>query len=151
MEIGQLLQENDSKNTLIILLGMSKAFGAVNRTLLCATLYKKCLPVHMFQQIAHGHQNTIRRCKEMGTYGTPVRNNIGIFRGEALSAILFIIYLDGVEKDYHSLGDKAGLPRRSAVQQTQENRNKIHSPPAKRNASRKTTPERQHKNKTTDP
>ena len=62
----------------------------------------------------------------MGGYGTPVNNNVGVFQGETLSALLFIIYLDGVMQDYQSLNEKARIPRRITIRQERENRNKIH-------------------------
>ena len=41
--------------------------------------------------------------KQKGTYGTPGNNNIGVFRGSAISALLFIIYLDDMMEDYEAL------------------------------------------------
>ena len=77
MEIEQLLQENRPENALIALMGLAQAFGAVNSALLWATLYRKVLSIPLIQQIAQGRQNSTLRCKEMGVYGKPVRNNVG--------------------------------------------------------------------------
>ena len=132
MEIDQL-QENDSRNTLIILTGQPEAFCAVNRTLLWAAMYKIGIPIKAIQKIAQGRQNTTPRCKEMGTYGEPIKNNVGggdLFQRAALRAMLFIIYLDDMMEDYQSLNDKEGIPRRLEIQPTHVHRNKIilHNP-----------------------
>ena len=42
----------------ILLMDLSKAFGAINRTLLWTTLYKKGLPEEMIKQIRRGHIGT---------------------------------------------------------------------------------------------
>ena len=60
-------------------MGLSNAFGDVNRTLLWDTLYKRA-PIPTIQQIAQGHQNTKLGCGEMGAYGKDVENNIGVFQ-----------------------------------------------------------------------
>ena len=81
------------------MMGISSAFGAVNRKLQRATTYKRGIPLKATHQISQGRQNTTLRCKEMENYGHPIGENGGVFRGEALIAILIIIYLDGATQD----------------------------------------------------
>ena len=49
---------NANHDAKILLMGLSKAFGAINRTLLWATLYKKGMPIDMIKHIRQGHQDT---------------------------------------------------------------------------------------------
>ena len=80
-------------------MGLSKAFDAINRTQLWATLYKKGLRLETIVQIRQGHQNTQLCAKNQGKYGPLAKNNVGVFQGSALSAPLYIIYLDDVMQD----------------------------------------------------
>ena len=104
----------DSAN--IVLMGLSKAFGSVNRRILWETLYKTGLPIPTIKHIMHGHQSTTPRCNDNGTYGTPVINNVGVFQGSALSALLFIIYLEDMMQDYQAMRDYLQLPKRMTAQ-----------------------------------
>ena len=104
------------ENMAIILMDIAKAFGDVNRVLLWATLYKCGIPITAIQHIRGGLPKTILRHKENRTYGTPITNNVGVFQGSAISALLFIIYLDDVMQDYQAMNDNAQLPRRPTIQ-----------------------------------
>ena len=105
-----------TSNLTLVLMDLSKAFDCANRTLLWNAIYKKGLPIPMIQHIRQGHQNTTLRRKDNGEYGLPVKNNVGVFQGSALSALLFIIYLDEVIQDYQALNDEAKLPQRHTIQ-----------------------------------
>ena len=87
----------------IILMDLSKAFDTINRPLLWTALYKKGIPIEMIKQIWRGHQNTQLMAKTNNQYGPKVINNVGVFQGSAISALLFIIYLDDVMGDYNAL------------------------------------------------
>ena len=50
--------ESANRDAKILLMGISKAFGAINRTLLWTTLYKKGIPIDMTKHIRQGHQDT---------------------------------------------------------------------------------------------
>ena len=87
----------------LLLMGLPNAFDTINRTLLWATLYKKGLPIDMTLHIRRGHKQTKLMAKTQGQYGELVDNNAGVFQGSAISALLFIIYLDDMMEDYTAL------------------------------------------------
>ena len=103
-------------HTHILLMDLSKAFDTVNRPLMWTTLYRKGIPIDMIKQIWRGHQNTQLLSKSHNQYGPPVLNNIGVFQGSAISALLFIIYLDDMMEDYDALNANKQILRK----QTQE-------------------------------
>ena len=98
---------------------IAKAFDKVNRTLLWATLYKKGLPIDMITHIRRGHQNATLLPKTRGKYGATTENNVGVFQGSALSALLFIIYQDDVMGNYDALNHANNLPIRHIIERTQ--------------------------------
>ena len=100
----------------ITLIDLSKALGCVDRELLRTTLFRTGAPTNTIQHIRHGHQITTLRCKDNGKYGAQVKNNVGVFQGSALSALLFIIYLGETMQDYQSTNDKQNLPQRDNMQ-----------------------------------
>ena len=104
----------------IILIDLAKAFDCVNRSTLWATLYKAGLPTQVIKNIRQGHQGTKLQCKDTGTYGKPIQNNVGVFKGSALSALLFIIYLDDMMQGRQSLNDQMQLPKRYSTQPKEE-------------------------------
>ena len=61
-----------TQDTHILLMDLSKAFGAVNRSLMWASLYEKGLPVSPIQQIWRGHQNAKLMAKSHNQYGRKV-------------------------------------------------------------------------------
>ena len=77
----------------ILLMGIPKAFGAINRTPLWEALYKKGAPEETIKHISRGHQGTRLSPKHNGKYGHPRGNDIGVFQGSAISAILFIMWM----------------------------------------------------------
>ena len=79
-------------------------------------LYKKGLPIPIIQHIKQGRQNTKLRRKDNGTYGPPTANNVWVYQGYALSALLFVIYLDDVMQDCQPLNGEAKLPQRKTIQ-----------------------------------
>ena len=97
-------------------MGLSKAFDYVNRNTLRATLFKAGLPIRTIKNIQQGSQGAKLHCKDNGTYGEPVINNVGVFQGSALSALLFIIYLDDITQDHQILNDRMHRPRRYFLQ-----------------------------------
>jgi len=48
---------------------LSKAFGAINRTQLWTTIYKKGIPMETISQIRKGRKNTMLSAEHQGTYG----------------------------------------------------------------------------------
>ena len=98
--------ENASRDAKILLMDLSKAVDTINRTLLRTTLYKKGIPIEMTNHIRQGHHGTKLPPKYKGRYGAPSPNNIGVSQGSAISALLFIIYMDEV------MADNAALNRR---------------------------------------
>jgi len=99
----------------IVLMGLSKAFDIVSRLILRTTIFTTGHPLKIAQRIAARLQKTTLRCKDNSTYGPPVFNNIGVFQGSALIALLFAIYLDDVMLDYQApYGEQ--LPHRTTIQ-----------------------------------
>merc|ERR1712105_7076 len=109
-----------TQNTQIVLMDLTKAFGKVNRTILWTTLYKKGLPIDMITHIRRGHQNTQLLPKTKGKYGTATTNNVGVFQGSAISALLFIIYQDDMMEDYDALNQEAHLKLKHTRERAEE-------------------------------
>ena len=68
--------------------------------------------------------------KERNEYGPKILNKVWVFQGSAISALLFIIYLDDMTHDYKSLNDNKQIPRkhtygRSQIEQCKLERRKI--------------------------
>jgi len=93
-------------DTQLLLMGLTKAFDKVNRTIMWTTLYKKGIPIEMITHIRRGHLDTMLLPKTKRIYGKPTENNIGVFQGSAISALLFIIYQDDMMQDYEALNYK---------------------------------------------
>jgi len=117
--------ENATPDTSILLMDLTKAFDTVNRTLLWTALYRKGLPLKMIQNIRNGHQNTTLMAKDKNQYGGKIKNNIGVFQGSAISALLFIIYLDDVMDDYTSLNDDQLIQKRCTPERCDQAQRKI--------------------------
>ena len=79
---------------------LPKAFGAIYRTLLWATLYKKGIPGEMIKRIRRGHTGTKLAPKYKGRYGKLSGGDIGVFQGSEISALLFIIHLEEMMGDF---------------------------------------------------
>jgi len=118
-KVENYIQESN-KDAQIILMGLTKAFGTINRTQLWTTLYKKGLLLENITQIRTGRQQTMLRAKHQGTYGPRQLNNKGVFQGSAISALLFIIYLDDMMEDYKEINYQAKLPTRMVMQRVPE-------------------------------
>ena len=82
---------------------LSRAFDAIDRTILWAAIYKKGIPIEMILHIRRGRQKTKPTTKTHGQYGETMCNNVGLFQGSAISALLFIIYCGDVMEDYAAL------------------------------------------------
>ena len=104
--------DTKSKEGLLVLLDLSKAFDTINRKLLWTALYRKGLPVQLIQTLRKGHENTKLRVKNCGNLGDHIKNNVGVFQGSPLSALLFIIYLDDMMDDFEALNDLCDLKAR---------------------------------------
>ena len=105
-----------TKDSQILRMGLSRAFDAINRTQLWAAIYKKGIPLYNIPHIRKGHHNTNLCAKHRGRYDPQIKNNIGVSQGSAVSALLFIIYLDDVTVDYDALSRNAGLSARQYTQ-----------------------------------
>ena len=92
--------------------GPTKAFGTINRTLLWATLCKKGIQIDKIKHIIQGHRGTRLAPKYKEKYGAPSANNIGVFQGSAIIAILFIIYMGDMMEDNAALSRRSNLPTR---------------------------------------
>ena len=49
--------------------------------------------------------------KERNGYGRKVANNVGVFQGPSISALLFVIYLGDVMQDYNELNGNKNIPK----------------------------------------
>ena len=95
---------------------LANAFGKVNRKILWGKLYREGLPTQTIYRIKQGHQNTTLRYKDNGEDGPAIQNNIVAPQGSALSALLFIIYIDDMRHDYQATNAPQQLPKRNAIQ-----------------------------------
>ena len=75
IKVDQYIEQADNKAK-VLLMGLSKAFDTINRTLLWATLYKKGLPEETIRHIRRGHQWAKLAPKYRGRYGDVKENNI---------------------------------------------------------------------------
>jgi len=66
---------------------------------------------HKANKYGEGGQNTKLTAKERNEYGNTILGNVGVFRRSAVSALLFIIYLDDVMEDYKALNDNKNIPK----------------------------------------
>ena len=89
---------------------LSKAFDTVNRTILWTALYKTGIPIQTILHIRRGHANTTLQSKYNKQYGKKIYNNIGVAQGSAVSALLFIIYLQDMMDDFHALNYLRKIP-----------------------------------------
>ena len=53
--------------------------------------------------------------KHQCNYGEESKNNVGVFQGSAISALMFIIYLDDMMEDYEAMNHKAKLTARQQI------------------------------------
>ena len=139
-------------------MGLSKAFDTINRTLLWTTLYKKGIPGEMIRHIRRGHTGTRLAPKYKEKYGKLNGNNIGVFQRSAISALLFIIYLDDMVGDLEALNRRANLPIRIVQDRPHGQKknyygmkhkkirmNRMHMEKSQKHISSRTTPARTHK------
>ena len=103
-------------------MGLSKAFGKVNRTILWTTLYKKGPPIQTIQHIRRRHNKTTLQAKYSQQYGSKIQNNVGVFQGAATSALLFIIYLQDMMEDYQALNYLDHIPYRATKQRNEQSK-----------------------------
>ena len=75
------------------------------------TLQKE-IPEETIRRIRSGHTGTRLAPKYKGKYGKLNENNIGVFQGSAISALLFIIYLGDMMGDLEALNRRTNLPMR---------------------------------------
>ena len=115
-----LIQESEKGPPRRLLMDLSEAFGTINRAKLWTTLYKNGLPLEMIITVRQGHQNTTLCAKNQGGYGKQIINNIGVFQGSAISALLFTIYLEDMMEDYRAINRKAKLATRITLQRNPE-------------------------------
>ena len=108
--------KQERKSRKIIMMDLFKAFGCANRGTLWAALCKEGLPTQAIQNIRQGHQDAKLQRKGAVTYGEPIRNNVGVSQESAISALLFVIYLDDAMQDRRSLNGQMQLPKRYSAQ-----------------------------------
>ena len=101
---------------------LSKAFDAVNRTILRTSLYKAGIPIQTILHIRRGHTNTTLQSKYNKQYGGEINNNIGVSQGSAASALLFIIYLQDMMDDFHALNYLHKIPYRETKQRDEQSK-----------------------------
>ena len=59
--------------------------------------------------------------KSHNQYGPPVINNIGVYQGSAISALLFIIYLGDMMEDYDAVNANKQALRKKTKKDVREN------------------------------
>merc|ERR1712112_55555 len=101
-------------------MGISRSFGTINRTQISASLYKKGLPLETSLQIRQCRKETALCAKHQGRYGRLQRGSVGVSQDSALSALLFIIYLDGMMQDNQAIDHNDRPPMRIKIQRRPE-------------------------------
>merc|ERR1712112_266649 len=69
----------------------------------------------MGSHIRKGNRNTSLRAKHQEKYGEENQNNVGVFQGSAISALMFIIYLDDMMEDFEAMNHKTKLTTRQQI------------------------------------
>ena len=77
---------------------------------------QKGLPLETITHIREGRRHTTLCTKYQGKYGKPEINNISVSQWSEISAILFIIYLDGVMEDYTAINQQAKIHTSEIIQ-----------------------------------
>ena len=90
--IPEMKQKLISKVKGQLIIGLSKAFGGIQRNKLRRVLYEKGIPRNLLKIITLGHTGAKLCARRKCKLGNFVKNNTGIFQGSPLSAQLFIIY-----------------------------------------------------------
>ena len=73
---------------------------------------QKGIPIDMIKHISQGRQGTRLAPKYKGKHGAPAANNIGLFHGSAISALLVIVDMGDVMRDNAALIRRSNLPTR---------------------------------------
>ena len=116
--------EHGRRDAVILPMSPTNASDAINRTLLWTTLYKKGIREETINNSRRGHQGARLAPKYKVNYGKTVENNIGVFRGSSIGAILFIIYMGEAMEDSDATQRRLNLPYRKVkgrpTKQTEE-------------------------------
>ena len=96
------IKKNFSKNLIDghIAFDLSKAFDRIDRNKLWWTLYRKGLPIRLINFIINGHSDNTLSGRHNGNIGKAVNNDKGVFQGSPISALLYIIFADGIMEEY---------------------------------------------------
>ena len=144
-------------NAKILIMDLSKAFDTINRTLLWTTLYQKGIPEETIRHIRRRHTVTKLAPKYKGKYGKINENNIGVFQGSSISALLFIIYLDDMMDDLEALNRRTNHAIRILQDRPREQKknygmkhkknwmNRMHMKKSQKHISSRTTPVGTHR------
>ena len=109
--VEEYLLNDEIDDPAVILMDLTKAFDKVNRKLLWTALYRQGLPIEFIRKIRLAHLNT-KLTKKIGKhmYTDPIENNVGVFQGGSISALLFIIYAEDMMGDFRRLNELHCLP-----------------------------------------
>merc|ERR1712112_158607 len=102
--IQNQIQNEDTRQ--LILIDLSKAFDSIDRNILWTVLYEKGLPWDFIKQLRSGHLGNQLCPKYKGFIGTKCYNNKGVFQGNPISAMVFIIYFAKLVEHYELNLDK---------------------------------------------
>jgi exonuclease III len=91
--------EKYDKEFSIMGIDMSKAFDSINRELLLKIL-KDIIPEDELRIIRYLLSETTLEAKIEGKYGDKIKTTIGTPQGDALSPVLFIVYLEAAMRNY---------------------------------------------------
>ena len=80
VKVEQYIEQTDCEER-VLLIDLSKAFGATSRTLPRTTLYKKGLPEEIIRHIRKGHRWARLSPEYSGRYGATEEDNIEVFQG----------------------------------------------------------------------
>ena len=91
----------------------------------------------MIQQIWRGRRYTQLMAKERNEYGPKIQNNVGVFQGSEISALLFIIYPGDVMSDCKELSANKEIPRNIHMKEARKNNANWYCETSKRYIPRK--------------
>ena len=111
-KIDQYIKEG-AKEPQIPLMHLSKAFDGLNRTHLGNSIKKDYRWKHRTNQARRSKNTTM--CKISRAIWADSKNNVVAFRGSAISALMFILYLDDMVEGYGNLNQMEKLPTRKTA------------------------------------
>ena len=90
---------------------LSKAFDRIDRNKLWWILYEKGVPIKLIEIIIKGHTDNTLAGKLNGELSNEIENDKGVFQGSPISALLYIIFADGIMDEYKNELKQLKIPK----------------------------------------